>query len=113
MVIRGRRRIGKSRLAAECAKGRLFLPFLGLAPQKTVSAQDQRDAFAYQLSRHFKLPTMTFSDWSDAFHALEHYLSNEPTVILFDEISWMGEEDPTFIPIFTSRMRPIHERNRF
>lgn len=97
MVIRGRRRVGKSRLAAECAKGRIFLSFSGLAPQKAMTAQDQRDAFGYQLSRHFKLPSMTFRDWSDAFHALENYLTAEPTAILFDEISWMGEEDPTFI----------------
>jgi AAA+ ATPase superfamily predicted ATPase len=97
MVIRGRRRIGKSRLAAECAKGRIFIPFSGLAPQKPMSAQDQRDQFAYQLSRYFKLPAMTFHDWSDAFHALENYLTSKPTVILFDEISWMGEDDPTFI----------------
>jgi hypothetical protein len=97
MVIRGRRRVGKSRLAAECAKGRFFLPFSGLAPQKAMSVDNQLDNFAYQLSRHFKLPTMTFRDWSDAFHALENYLSTEPTVILFDEISWMGEGDPTFI----------------
>ena len=102
MVIRGRRRVGKSRLAAECAKGSIFLPFSGLAPdpQKVVTAQDQRDAFGYQLSRHFKLPTMTFHDWSDAFHALENYLTAEPTVILFDEISWMAEEDPTFVGKF-------------
>src|SRR5690242_7012899 len=86
MVIRGRRRVGKSRLAAECAKGRIFLSFSGLAPQKPMSAQDQRDAFAYQLSRHFRLPNMTFHDWSDAFHALENYLTSRPTVILFDEI---------------------------
>jgi len=97
MVIRGRRRVGKSRLAAECAKGRVFIPFSGLAPQKNTAAQDQLDSFAYQLSRHFRLPAMTFRDWSDAFHALEHYLTAEPTVILFDEISWMGEGDPTFI----------------
>ncbi len=97
VVIRGRRRIGKSRLASECGKGRVFIPFSGLAPEKKVTAQDQRDAFAYQLSRHFKLPLMTFHNWSDAFYALEHYLTSEPTLILFDEISWMGEEDPTFI----------------
>jgi AAA+ ATPase superfamily predicted ATPase len=100
MVIRGRRRIGKSRLAAELARGRSFIPFSGLAPQKNMSAQDQRDAFGYQLSRHFHLPVMTFKDWSDAFYALEHYLQSEPTVVLFDEISWMGEDDPTFIGKF-------------
>ena len=49
MVIRGRRRVGKSRLAAECAKGRIFIPFSGLAPQKAMSVDDQLDAFAYQL----------------------------------------------------------------
>jgi hypothetical protein len=97
MVIRGRRRIGKSRLAEECAKGHFFRPFSGLAPQKPMLAQDQRNAFAYQLCRHFNLPNMTFLDWSDAFHALESYLTKEPTVILFDEISWMGEDDPTFV----------------
>ena len=41
-----------------------------------------------------------FINWFDAFHALEHYLTAEPTVILFDEISWMGDEDPTFIGKF-------------
>ncbi len=99
VVIRGRRRIGKSRLAAECAKNRIFIPFSGLPPQpqKPLSAQDQRDSFAYQLARFFQLPNMTFTDWFDAFHMLEHHLTNEPTVILFDEISWMGEEDPTFV----------------
>jgi hypothetical protein len=98
MVVRGRRRVGKSRLIAECAKGRTFLSLAGLAPKKEgMTAQDQLDAFAYQLARHFKLPSMTFHDWLDAFHALEHYLSLEPTVILFDEISWMGDQDPTFV----------------
>lgn len=100
MVIRGRRRIGKSRLASECAKGRIFLPFSGIAPQNRLSAKDQLETFAYQLSRHFKLPTMTFLNWSDAFHALENYLTTKPTVILFDEISWMSEGDPTFIGRF-------------
>lgn len=97
VVIRGRRRVGKSRLAAECAKGRVFLPFAGLAPEKAVTIQDQLDTFAYQLTRHFKLPNMTFHNWSDAFYALENYLTPEPTVILLDEISWMGDKDPTFI----------------
>ncbi len=52
-----------------------------------MNAQDQRNAFAYQLSRHFTTPLMVFLDWSDAFHALESCLSKKPTVILLDEIS--------------------------
>lgn len=99
MVIRGRRRVGKSRLVAECAKGRKFLPFAGIGPEpgRGMTAQDQRNAFAHQLAKHFQLPSMTFHDWLEAFYALEHYLTEEPTVILFDEISWMADQDPTFV----------------
>ena len=40
---------------------------------------------------------MTFSDWSDAFEHLSlHFKKGD--IILFDEISWMGTKDPSFIP---------------
>lgn len=97
-VIKGRRRVGKSRLITEFAKNKRFIPFSGLAPVKEVSAQDQRDAFATQLSTLFRLPPFTFSDWIDGFSHLSQYLDDQPTVILFDEISWMGSKDPTFLP---------------
>ena len=96
-VIKGRRRIGKSRLVEEFGKGRLFLSFSGLAPVKGVTAQDQRDAFARQFTTFFQLPSFTFTDWSDAFANLARCLTEKPTVILFDEISWMGAKDPTFV----------------
>lgn len=96
-VIKGRRRIGKSRLAEEFGKGKLFLPFSGLAPIKGVTAQHQRDAFAHQLSLLFHIPTFTFTDWSDGFDRLFRLLSHTPTVILFDEVSWMAAKDPSFI----------------
>lgn len=96
-VIKGRRRIGKSRLAEEMGKGKEFLSFTGLAPVKGVTAQDQRDAFARQLTTLFRLPPLTFIDWSDAFAYLSRYLTEKSTVILLDEISWMGSKDPTFI----------------
>jgi hypothetical protein len=98
VAIKGRRRIGKSRLAQEFGRGKIYLPFSGIPPVDGVSAQDQRDVFARQLAHHFQLPPMTFTDWSDAFAHLSRYLTNEPTVLLFDEISWMGSKDPTFIP---------------
>lgn len=50
IVIRGRRRIGKSRLVEEFAKGLTFYSFAGLAPTKETTAQSQRDVFAEQLS---------------------------------------------------------------
>jgi len=97
VVIKGRRRIGKSRLTEEFGKNKVFLPFSGLAPVKGVTAQDQRNAFARQLANLFYLPPFTFIDWSDAFAHLSKHLTAKPTVILFDEISWMGLKDPTFI----------------
>lgn len=96
VVLKGRRRIGKSRLAEEFGKGKEFLPFSGLAPAKGITAQDQRDAFARQLATLFHLPSFTFADWSDGFAHLARHLKGKPTVILFDEISWMGAKDPTF-----------------
>lgn len=96
VVIKGRRRIGKSRLAEEFGRKKTFLPFSGLAPTSRVSAQDQRDAFAEQLTTKLGLPSLTFSDWTNAFNFLSEQLNNHPTVILLDEISWMGSKDPTF-----------------
>lgn len=97
VVIKGRRRIGKSRLAAEYAKNKTFLNFTGLAPVPGVTAQNQRDTFAIRLAQLLKLPPMAFHEWEDALNALSFYLKNEPTVILFDEISWMGSKDAAFV----------------
>ncbi|MEK7800996.1 MAG: ATP-binding protein, partial [Pseudomonadota bacterium] len=96
-VIRGRRRIGKSRLAEEVGKNFTFMKFSGIAPTLNVTPQDQRAVFARQLSRYLKLPEMVFHDWDDIFTFLANQLGSEPTVLLLDEISWMGDKDPTFI----------------
>ena len=48
VVIKGRRRIGKSSLAKEFAKDRRFISFTGVAPVKGISSQDQLDEFARQ-----------------------------------------------------------------
>ena len=98
VVIKGRRRIGKSRLITEFAKKKRFLAFTGLAPVPPLSAQTQRDAFARQFSENLSLPPLTFLDWSDAFNHLSRHIKKEPTLILLDEISWMGDQAPTFVP---------------
>ena len=72
-VVKGRRRIGKSRLIAEFAKtsnAQTFWSFAGIAPEDGISAQQQRDHFARQLALILKIPPMTFLDWSDAFEHL-------------------------------------------
>lgn len=100
VVVKGRRRIGKSRLIGEFAKisnAQIFWSFAGLAPQNGISAQQQRDNFARQLALMLKIPPMTFLDWSDAFEHLSLHLK-PGDIILLDEISWMGSKDPSFIP---------------
>lgn len=97
VVIKGRRRIGKSRLATEFAVGKKFISITGLTPDAGTTAQNQLDAFANQLAMQFGFPTLYFRDWLDALNMLSKQLTDAPTVILFDEISWMGALDPTFI----------------
>ncbi len=99
VVIKGRRRIGKSRLASEFAKisSCKFFSFTGLAPDPNISAQQQLDHFANQLCLQVGIPNVTFRDWNDAFNTLSFYLTAQPTLILLDEISWLGDKDPTFV----------------
>ena len=65
VVVKGRRRVGKSRLinffASSCPENRLW-DFAGLAPQEGMNDQSQRDHFARQLVTHLKLPPFTFQD---------------------------------------------------
>lgn len=100
VVVKGRRRIGKSRLIGEFAKissAKTFWSFAGLAPEDGIYAQQQRDNFAHQLALTLKIPPMTFLDWSDAFEHLSLHIK-PGDIILLDEISWMGSKDPSFIP---------------
>ncbi len=100
VVVKGRRRIGKSRLVTEFAsrnkQSRLW-SFAGLAPQEGISGQDQRDHFARQLALLLKVPLFTFQDWNDALQHLALHL-RAGDIVLLDEISWMGTKDPSFIP---------------
>lgn len=97
-VVKGRRRIGKSRFIEQCAKGKRFLQFAGLAPLKGVSAQMQRDNFAKQLGDQLGLPGLKADDWGDLFTLLVKHVDSGQVLILFDEITWMASKDITFLP---------------
>lgn len=99
VVIKGRRRIGKSCLAQIYGRNKRFIVFTGLAPVDGVTDKDQKDSFASQLAQNFGLPPLRFRDWADAFlHISFHLKKEDATVVLFDEISWMGSKDGTFLP---------------
>ena len=97
VVIKGRRRIGKSRLVEEFACAKKFFTFSGIPPEKEISAQAQRDIFAKQLGSQIGIPGIKSDDWSDLFTLLARNTTSGPIIILFDEISWMGSKDPTFL----------------
>ncbi|CAO5682415.1 MAG: hypothetical protein HEEMFOPI_01663 [Holosporales bacterium] len=54
VVIKGRRRIGKSRLVQEFGKDVLFYEFTGLAPTKKTTKLSEQKAFKNQLEKYFK-----------------------------------------------------------
>ncbi len=101
VVVKGRRRVGKSKLISHFAQQKKddcrFFSFSGIAPQNGVTAQNQRDNFLQQLARIINSPPFTCYDWSEAFHHLGRHLK-KGDIILLDEISWMAQGDPTFIP---------------
>lgn len=100
IVITGRRRVGKSRLVNEFAKSHQFLKFSGLPPSSETTAQDQRNTFSKQLNEQTKLPYLEVPDWSTLFSMVAHKIQtmpNKPIIVLFDEISWMGSQDNTFL----------------
>ncbi len=97
VVIKGRRRVGKSTLVQHFAQGARFISLSGLPPAPGITKQMQRDEFAEQLCSQLQLPQVTFSSWSSAFHFLGAQITDEETVVLLDEISWMGNLDPRFL----------------
>jgi len=101
VVVRGRRRIGKSRLIEEFGKNYRFLRFSGVPPTRDVTAQSQRDVFIRQFFQQIHLPLpygeWNVSNWADAFHLLAEHTKEGRVIILFDEISWMGSLDPVFL----------------
>jgi AAA+ ATPase superfamily predicted ATPase len=98
IVMRGRRRIGKSRLIAEFAKNMNFVKISGLPPTPdSPNAQVQRQHFAEELTR-LGLAKVDESNWYNLFLQLAQNLPKGQTVLLLDEISWMADGDATFLP---------------
>jgi AAA+ ATPase superfamily predicted ATPase len=97
VTIKGRRRIGKSRLIEEFSKNfdkKYF--FTGIPPVKGITAQAQREEFIKQMVDQ-GFPNIRANDWSEIFFALSREVSKGPVLIALDEISWMGSKDPVFL----------------
>lgn len=97
VVLRGRRRIGKSRLAFEFSKGMKCLSFSGLPPGEGITAKLQREDFAQQLQRQLQIPLPRADDWGEMFYHLAEKSKQGRVIIIIDEITWLGGKDPTFL----------------
>jgi hypothetical protein len=96
IVIRGRRRIGKSRLLAEFGKGMKSFFFSGNAPAPKTTAASQRELFSRQLQKVGILGIKP-DGWDNLFWHLANQTQEGQILIVLDEISWMGGKDPEFL----------------
>ena len=99
VTCRGRRRIGKSTLIEEFAKRTAdhFIEIEGLPPCKGMTDRRQRRHFCEILSEQTGCRRATPQSWTAAFRMLDDVVPNTGrTVVLLDEISWMGSRNPDF-----------------
>lgn len=99
VACRGRRRIGKSTLFREFARrsAEVYIEIEGLAPVPGMTNDDQLAGFAESLARETSTPIHTFKNWLDAFFWLDQKIDDaKRTVVVLDEISWMGNYDKNF-----------------
>ncbi len=97
VVIRGRRRIGKSRLIKEFVSEKKNWVFTGIPPIPGTTKQRQLDTFSTQIAQNLSMPKIQASEWIEYFAFLGKQAKEQKIVIVFDEISWMGSSDPDFL----------------
>jgi len=103
ITCRGRRRVGKSTLIEEFAArtSTHFIAIEGLPPRKGMTDAIQRKNFMERLGEWSGVSLETVRSWPLAFAALDAQIpKTERTVVLLDEISWMGGYDPDFPGFF-------------
>jgi len=99
VAVRGRRRIGKSTLIREFASrtAQTYIEIEGLPPDKEMTNQRQLDHFAASLAAQTKASAEPIANWIEAFKRLDGEIDDGVrTVVLIDEISWMGGYDVNF-----------------
>jgi len=99
IACRGRRRIGKSTLIREFARGTAdaYIEIEGLPPDKDMTNRRQLDHFIEALAAQTEASGNPVPNWIEAFRRLDGQIDDgRRTVVLLDEVSWMGGYDIDF-----------------
>ena len=116
VTCRGRRRIGKSTLIEQFARNNdaRFIKIEGVRPTERTSNETELRSFAEQLALQTNAESSLPDNWLSAFKRLDHEIKDDAlTVVLLDEISWMGRYDDLFadsIKIAWDNMWKKHDR---
>lgn len=98
VALYGRRRIGKTFLVEEFFNHKFDFRYVGL---RNVSTKVQLRQFARRLNEYSGRPVQKFSDWFEAFNALEDYLGslskNRKKIVFIDEMPWIDRNRSTFV----------------
>ncbi len=91
VVVYGRRRVGKTTLISEFAKGKRALFFTALEQ----SDHDNLADFSARIREFFDLPRMAggFESWADAFDFLGAEARKDPFVFVFDEFPYAAQRN--------------------
>jgi hypothetical protein len=101
LAIRGRRQVGKSRLAQEfCDRAGVpyyfFTAVKGYSPVESVAAFVDGLRCARWASDHPALAEAAPGWWADAFRILADVLPERPSIVVIDELPWLSEQDQRF-----------------
>jgi len=101
LIVRGRRQVGKSRLAQEFCD-HAGVRYLFFTATKGASPVEAITAFLAELSDsgvprdQGLVPVEPTASWPDAFRVLASVLPDSPAVVVLDELPWLAEQDEIF-----------------
>ncbi len=116
VACRGRRRIGKSTLIREFARrsAEAYIEIEGLPPsaEGPTTNRDELEHFVAMLNDQTGCGFLPCERWYDAFSLLDRQIDDtKRTVVLLDEISWMGQYDPQFPGVLRSAWETLFHRH--
>ena len=101
IVVRGRRRVGKTFLIQQFFKSGFDFKFTG---EYKASRAGQLENFVLELNRRTHIKHVPPKSWKEAFEMLRAYLSTLPAgekhIVFFDEMPWMDTPKSGFLSAF-------------